>query len=210
MDSTTQFLFGKPLGCLTREDQPREFTDLVNSFEMAMSGAYRHALLGALRFLDKNYNVAAERQHVAETRKFVDEMIRRAMVKYKEDKSLKLEKDKEEHKSLFEILMDESVSSSAIRDHIMTTFGAARDTTATFLSQLWFEVSRRPEVFSKLKSEVHSVLDGQLPTPDSLKKLAYLDQVMKETLRLWPPVPTTVRVANKVCPSTGYISCSRS
>jgi cytochrome P450 len=49
-----------------------------------------------------------------------------------------------------------------------------------------------------LKTEVGSVLQGQLPTADSLKKLPYMDQVMKETLRLWSPVPVTMRIANKV------------
>jgi cytochrome P450 len=199
MDSTTQFLFGKPLGCLENEVQPREFVELVNSFEMAMRGAYQHAVLGVLRFLDRSYSAAAEQQHSAKTREFVDGMITKAMVRHNEKKASILDDDTEKHKFLFETLMN-TTTPSAMRDHIMATFGAARDTTATLLSQLWFEVSRRPEIFSKMKKEIDSVLNGQLPAADSLKKLKYIDQVMKETLRLWPPVPTTMRVANEVCP----------
>jgi cytochrome P450 len=198
MDSITQFLFGKPMGCLENEPQPNQFIELVNSFEMSMNGAYRRAVLGSLRFLDRGYSAAAERQHFAKTREFVDGMISEAMAKYNENKTLQPECQQEKHKFLFEILVN-TTSPTAMRDHIMTTFGAARDTTATLLSQLWFEASRRPEIFSKMKSEVDSVLGGQLPAADTLKKLIYIDHVMKETLRLWPPGPTTMRVANKVC-----------
>jgi cytochrome P450 len=133
----------------------------------------------------------------------VDGMISQAMTKYNENKASKLDEDTEKHKSLFEMLVN-TTSPLALRDHIMTTLGAARDTTASFLSQLWFEVSRRPEIFSKMKSEVDSIFNGQLPSSDTLKKLTYINQVMNETLRLYPPAPTTQRIANKVCP---YVPC---
>jgi cytochrome P450 len=203
MDSTTQFLFGLPLGCLENEIQPSEFIELVNSFEKAANGGHRRYILGSLVFLDRSYSGAAERQHIAKTRAYVDGMISQAMTKYNENKASKLDEDTEKHKSLFEMLVN-TTSPLALRDHIMTTLGAARDTTASFLSQLWFEVSRRPEIFSKMKSEVDSIFNGQLPSSDTLKKLTYINQVMNETLRLYPPTPTTQRIANKVCP---YVPC---
>jgi cytochrome P450 len=198
MDSTTQFLFGKPRGGLAQRTQPDIVTEFVNSFEMAMNFAYQRTGLGFLIYLDRNYSQERERQHLARTRQFVDIMINEAVTKYIERKASKVEAGTDNHKSLLEMLMD-SGGFPAMKDHIMAIFVAARDTTATLLSQLWFEVSRRPDVFSKMKNEVDSVLNGQLPTADTLRKLPYVDQVMKETLRLWPPMPTTIRVANKVC-----------
>ncbi len=199
MDSTTQFLFGKPLGCLEKAIKPCELVEFVHSFETALSDAYQRAVLGSLRFLDRNYSAVAEQHHSAKTREFVNGMITKAIAKSNGNKASALEPDTAKHKFLFETLMH-TMSPSAMQDQIMATFMAARDTTAIFLSQLWFEVSRRPEIFSKMKNEVDCVLNGQLPTSDSIKRLTYIDQVMKETLRLWPPLPTTVRVANKVCP----------
>jgi cytochrome P450 len=197
MDSTTQFLFGEPMGCLAQATLPSTIVELINSFEMSMSCAYRRTALGPLSYLDRNYSAEAELQHVVTTRRFVDNMINEALIRYNENKSSKIEDTIAQHKSLFEILM-ETTSFPAMRDHLVTTFGAARDTTGTLLSQMWYEVSRHPDVFTKLKTEVGSVLQGQLPTADSLKKLPYMDQVMKETLRLWSPVPVTMRIANKV------------
>jgi cytochrome P450 len=197
MDSTTQFLFGQPLGCLENKTQPSEIVELVNSFEHAANGGHRRCILGSLVFLDRSYSAAAERQYIAKTRVYVDEMISQAMTKYNKNKASKLNEDTETHKTLFEMLVN-TTSPLALRDHIMTTLGAARDTTASFLSQLWLEVSRRPEIFSKMKSEVDSVFSGQLPTSDTLKKLTYINQVMNETLRVYPPAPITQRVANKV------------
>ena len=197
MDSTTQFLFGEPIGCLDQQVLPSSILELVNSFETSMSCAYRRTALGSLSYLDRDYSAEVEQRHITRTRKFVDNMINEAVTKYKQKKAAKVGDSTAQHRCMFEMLMD-TTNFAAMRDHIVTTFGAARDTTATLLSQLWFEVSRHPDVFSKMKAEVDSVLEGQIPTADSLKKLLYVDQVMKEALRLWSPAPITMRVANKV------------
>lgn len=71
---------------------------------------------------------------------------------------------------------------------------AARDTTASLISTALFELSHREEVLSKLRCEVAS-LEGRLPTYQEIKDMKYLNHIIKETLRLYPPVPINARVA---------------
>jgi cytochrome P450 len=58
------------------------------------------------------------------------------------------------------------------------------------------ELSLAPDIQTKLREEVMSV-DTETPSMDELSALPYLDAVVKETLRLHPPIGDTVRVATK-------------
>ena len=48
----------------------------------------------------------------------------------------------------------------------------------------------------KLRTELYT-LDTETPTMDELSSLTYLDMVVRETLRVHAPVPSTMRVATK-------------
>ncbi|HLJ91482.1 MAG TPA: cytochrome P450 [Candidatus Angelobacter sp.] len=49
-------------------------------------------------------------------------------------------------------------------------------------------LAQHPQVMAKVMEELQSVLNGRAPEITDLPKLAYLDWVIKETLRLYPPV----------------------
>ncbi|CAK9106002.1 unnamed protein product [Durusdinium trenchii] len=75
---------------------------------------------------------------------------------------------------------------------------AGRDTTAGLLSFMAYELARNPEVQEKLHQEIMQ----KLPPQSSLdwKSLSatdmpYLNGVIYETLRLWPPVPLDPKMA---------------
>lgn len=69
---------------------------------------------------------------------------------------------------------------------------------ATWLSSgtTWalFALTQDLRVQAKLRDELLTV-DTDNPTMDELNALPYLDMVLRETLRLHAPVPSTVRVA---------------
>jgi cytochrome P450 len=80
-----------------------------------------------------------------------------------------------------------------VRNEVASIYGAGHETTAVALSWAWFALNQNPEVLAKLQQEIDQVLQGrQLETSD-LPNLPYTQAVFEETLRLYPPVPMTVR-----------------
>jgi cytochrome P450 len=75
-----------------------------------------------------------------------------------------------------------------LHDEIMTLFLAGHETTANVLSWTWLLLGQNPEVEQKLIEELDRVLKGKIPTPADLPRLIYSDMVLRESMRLYPPV----------------------
>jgi cytochrome P450 len=82
----------------------------------------------------------------------------------------------------------EAFSDGEIRDQLMTLMFAGHDTsTATVSFALW-ELAHHPDALERLHAEQDRVLGGAAPTIDQLEReMPYLDQVVDEVLRLYPP-----------------------
>lgn len=79
-------------------------------------------------------------------------------------------------------------------------FVAGFDTTSTTISLTAYELARQPEIQDKLYAEVietNARLHGKRVTYEDLQAMKYMDQVVTETLRFWPPAPITERVCVK-------------
>lgn len=72
-------------------------------------------------------------------------------------------------------------------DEAVTLLIAGHETTASVLSWAPYLLSKHPEIQAKLQRELDEVLGGRTPTVQDLPRLTYLDQVIKETMRLYPP-----------------------
>ena len=67
------------------------------------------------------------------------------------------------------------------------------------------ELLRHPEVMSQLQNEVRGIAQGKLLiTEDDLGKMQYLKAVIKETLRLHPPIPLMPRQSTRDAKIMGY------
>lgn len=75
-----------------------------------------------------------------------------------------------------------------LRDEVATLFAAGHETTSNALSWTWYLLSLHPEVEQKLHEEVDRVLEGRVPTLADLPNLTYTTQVIKESMRVYPPV----------------------
>lgn len=85
-----------------------------------------------------------------------------------------------------------------LRDQLISVLLAGRDTTAATLSWTFYELARHPEVVRKLRREIlDQVGPHRTPTYADLKSMKYLQNVINETLRLYPSVPFNVRAAFK-------------
>ena len=87
------------------------------------------------------------------------------------------------------------MSDKQLRDEIVTLYIAGHETTALALSWTMYLLSQNPEVESRLRSELGSVLGGRTPTLADLPKLVYLRMVLDESMRLYPPAWLTERKA---------------
>jgi cytochrome P450 len=74
-------------------------------------------------------------------------------------------------------------------------FGAANRTTASALTWALFLLAQHPPVMADLLDELRGTLHGDAPTPAQLGRLPLLDRVIKESLRLLPPVAFGSRTA---------------
>lgn len=73
---------------------------------------------------------------------------------------------------------------------------AGRDTGAVLMSNIFFTLARRPDMWNILQKEV-AQLNGRNPTYDDLKGMKYLNNVLKEANRLFPVIPFNYREALK-------------
>jgi len=91
-----------------------------------------------------------------------------------------------------------------LRDEVMTLLLTGHETTAVSLSWTWYLLGRHPEVEQRLWSELRSVLGGRSPATEDLARLVYTERVVKEAMRLYPPVWAIVRSAVAECEIGGY------
>ncbi|XP_040414568.1 cholesterol 24-hydroxylase [Cygnus olor] len=94
--------------------------------------------------------------------------------------------------------LEETRDDENILDNFVTFFVAGHETTANQLSFTVMALAQHPEIMERVQAEVDEVLGAKRDINyEDLGKLKYLSQVLKESLRLYPPVPGTVRWTEK-------------
>lgn len=78
---------------------------------------------------------------------------------------------------------------SAVRDECMTAFLAGHETTAATLGWWAWCMASNPAAQETARREVDAVLRGGMPADADLPRLVYLEQTLKETMRLYPAAP---------------------
>jgi cytochrome P450 len=91
----------------------------------------------------------------------------------------------------------EGMNDQQVRNEVASIYGAGHETTAVALSWTWYALNQNPEVLTRLQQEVDRVLQGRQPQASDLSNLPYTQAVFEETLRVFPPVPMTVRTADE-------------
>jgi cytochrome P450 len=82
----------------------------------------------------------------------------------------------------------EPLPRQALLDETKTLFVAGFETTATALAWALYLLARHPEAAARWHAEVGQVLNGRPPAWEDLERLTWTGQVIRETLRLCPPV----------------------
>lgn len=87
----------------------------------------------------------------------------------------------------------ERMNDQQIRDEVSGIYGAGHETTALALTWAWHALNKLPDVLAKLRAEVDAL--GHDVQASDLPNLPYTLAVIEETMRLFPPVPMTIRAA---------------
>ncbi|XP_018416380.1 PREDICTED: cytochrome P450 3A9-like isoform X1 [Nanorana parkeri] len=81
---------------------------------------------------------------------------------------------------------------------------AGYETTSSTLTSLFYNLATHPDVQQKLQEEVDLYLPNKAsPTYDILMQMEYLDMVIQETLRMYPPAGRVERVSKKTVEING-------
>ncbi len=86
------------------------------------------------------------------------------------------------------------MSDVELRDAIVTILAAGHDTTALSLAWALELMVSRADVMSRIRAELTAVCGTELPRPEHLPALEYLDAAIRESLRLRTILPFVVRV----------------
>lgn len=87
------------------------------------------------------------------------------------------------------------MSDDLIRDQMLTMLIAGHDTGTALLAWTLYLLGAHPPVLERLRAELDSELGAQAITFKSIGQLKYLDWVIKESLRLYPPIHAGMRRA---------------
>ncbi|MCX4241579.1 cytochrome P450 [Paraliomyxa miuraensis] len=108
--------------------------------------------------------------------------------------TLAARQESEEHPhDLMSMLLDavdpdtgEGLSHVQIRNEMLTYLLAGHETSANTLVWLFYLLSRHPGIARRIDDELRRELGGAVPTAGQLDRLVYLEQVLLETMRLYP------------------------
>jgi cytochrome P450 len=89
----------------------------------------------------------------------------------------------------------QSMSDRQLRDEAITAIIAGHETTAVALAWTWRLLAEHPREGDALENELGRVLGGRTPTVEDLPRLTHTTRVVKETLRLYPPIWVIPRYA---------------
>lgn len=186
MDTATEFLFGESTNSVATGTDGGFGEALTMAVDHTIRVA-RYGLLG--KYLLPSRGSSAARDHV---HRFVDNIVDRGLAKRAKERS---DNPNVERRYCFlDALASETDDRLRIRSELLSVLMAGRSTTANLLTNVWFILSTRPDIWTKVQEEV-ATLGGTEPTIEQLKELKYVGAVVNESLRMHPVVAINTRLA---------------
>ena len=107
---------------------------------------------------------------------------------------------------LGQLVLNSGMDDDLIRDQLLTMLIAGHDTSTALLAWVFTVLGQHPEALRAMQAEVDAVLGRQEepPSVEQVQQLVYADQVIKETLRLYPPIHVGNRQAAETVELQGY------
>ncbi|HLX81991.1 MAG TPA: cytochrome P450 [Burkholderiales bacterium] len=161
--------------------------DSVNLFQRSGGWGQLYAMAGAPRWLPHPGMVAGARA-IRTLRSTVGAMVRkrRAAGDGPDDLMHRLMRAHDPESG-------QSMNDERLIDNLLTFYLAGHETTARALAWTLYLVARSPEWGAKLEAEIGRVTGGAPVEAAHIERLELVQQVLKESMRLYPPVPLLAR-----------------
>ncbi|RSM18201.1 hypothetical protein CDV31_002926 [Fusarium ambrosium] len=183
MDVATEFLMGHSTGMLCKKGDHSREQQFVDDYMVCSEEIIQQMQLGPLHPLKFNFKAKRAKKRVYE---YLDKFI---------DESLQHSKDNNPEGNFLADMMVIAKDRKGLSDQILHILLASRDTTSSLLSNLFFVLSKNPDIYAKLRQEVLAIAGQEPPTAHQLKEMTYMKWCVNESLRLHPVIPTNARVA---------------
>ena len=197
-DTTTFLLFGETMSSLQSREIAGQESEFAKAFNTGQDYLSHRGRLGDYYWLA---NTPEFRKACKISHRFVDQAVERALDAADTPQPRNDGTEARERYVFIDALIQETRNKKELRDQCLNVLLAGRDTTACCLTWTLRLLARHPQVLNKLRAEVESVIGlgkgASLPGREDLKKMRYLDCVLKEVLRLYPSVPINSRAALK-------------
>jgi cytochrome P450 len=95
------------------------------------------------------------------------------------------------------------LSLEELKDQVLLLLFAGHETLTSAIASFCLLMGQHPQILEKVRDEQQAFLDQPM-TLDTLKQMTYLDQVLREVLRLVPPVGGGFRTVLEPCEFNGY------
>ncbi|KAM7272033.1 hypothetical protein ACFE04_031247 [Oxalis oulophora] len=180
----------------TDGEEGKRFKKLLGEFGELLSAFHVGNFIPWLAWVGRLNGIDARMDRVAkELDDFIDLVVEEHIQRLDQSR-------KEEHQQDFvdillwlqkENLVDIPMDRVSIKAIILDMFAAGTDTTYTATEWTMSELLRHPQVMKKVQDEVRKIAGNKsLITEEDINKLPYLKAVVRETLRVHPPVPILV------------------
>lgn len=89
----------------------------------------------------------------------------------------------------------DSLSEDELIGHINILLTAGHETTANVLSWTVFLLAQHPQTLVRLLLEIDAEAGSDRPTPEVIGQMPFLDRIIRESMRVFPPVTIGSRIA---------------
>ena len=197
MMSLTLWIVGKTLFSANVEDD----TDEIGQAMTTIVSAFNFLLLPFSEYLEKLPLPPLKKLRNARNK--LDEVIYGII-----DERRRSGEEKGDLLSMLLMAQDEetggAMTDKQVRDECLTLFLAGHETTANALTWTFYLLSQNAEAERKFHQELDEVLGDKQITPEDFPRLKFTEQILAESMRLFPPAWTVGRLATEEHEFNGF------